>query len=103
MVMGAWFLATAFSNYLAALIAKFTGVEHGEEEGLLPPPTETVETYANVFGPIAVAAIVSAVVVLIISPLLTKWMHQDVDSDSEVNDLDQAHDIAVQNRPIDGD
>lgn len=96
MVMGAWFLATAFSNYLAAVIAKFTGVEHGEEEGLLPPPTETVETYANVFGPIAVAAIVSAVVVLIISPLLTKWMHQDVDSDSEVNDLDQADGIAVE-------
>ena len=77
MVMGAWFLATAFSNYLAALIAMFTGVEHGEETGTLPPPSETVTTYANVFGPIAVAAIVSALIVLALSPLLTRWMHED--------------------------
>ncbi|MBL6725062.1 MAG: MFS transporter [Rubripirellula sp.] len=77
MVMGAWFLATAFSNYLAALIAMFTGVEHGEETGSLPPPTETAEIYAGVFGPIAVAAIVSAVIVLLISPKLTQWMHEN--------------------------
>ena len=77
MVMGAWFLATAFSNYLAALIAMFTGVEHGDETGALPPPTETAEIYAGVFGPIAVAAIVSAVIVLLISPKLTQWMHEN--------------------------
>ena len=76
MVMGAWFLATAFSNYLASVIAMFTGVEHGDESGAMPPPTETVETYANVFGPIAIAAIVSAVIVLLISPTLTRWMHE---------------------------
>ena len=30
-VMGMWFLATAFSQFLAAIIAQFTGVSHGEE------------------------------------------------------------------------
>lgn len=79
MVMGAWFLATAFSNYLAALIAMFTGVSHGEDAGTLPSPTDTAEIYAGVFGPIALAAIVSAVIVLIISPTLTRWMHEEED------------------------
>jgi len=83
MVMGAWFLATAFSNYLAAVIAMFTGVEHGEETGALPPPEETVTTYANVFGPIAVAAIVSALIVFALSPLLTRWMHEDHEAVAE--------------------
>ena len=30
-VMGMWFLATAFSQFLAAIIAQFTGVGHGDE------------------------------------------------------------------------
>lgn len=88
MVMGAWFLATAFSNYLAAVIAMFTGVEHGEESGAFPPPTETVEIYGNVFGPIAIAAIISSVVVLLLSPLLTRWMHEDYDERDQSEALD---------------
>lgn len=76
-VMGAWFLATAFSNYLAGMIAALTGVGgHGEgNENLIPPPIETVHVYGDVFGQIAVAGIVSAVILLAISPLLVKWMH----------------------------
>jgi proton-dependent oligopeptide transporter, POT family len=82
MVMGAWFLATAFSNYLSALIAMFTGIKHDSgETSSLPPPTETAEVYANVFGPIAVAAIVSAVIMFALSPLLSRWMHEGVIDD----------------------
>ena len=78
MVMGAWFLATAFSNYLSAIIAQFTGVGHGGgESDVLPPPIETVGVYGEVFGIIAVTAGVSAVIVLAISPWLTRWMHMD--------------------------
>lgn len=78
MVMGAWFLATAFSNYLSAIIAQFTGVGHGGgESDVLPPPIETVGVYGEVFGIIAVTAGVSAVIVLALSPFLTKWMHMD--------------------------
>ncbi|MGD9790458.1 MAG: peptide MFS transporter [Phycisphaerales bacterium] len=77
-VMGGWFLATAFSNYLAGLIAKLTGVSHGGEESkVLPPPQETVNVYGDVFLKIAIAGGISAVIVLILSPLLSKWMHQD--------------------------
>lgn len=76
-VMGAWFLATAFSNYLAGMIASLTGVGgHGDgQENVIPPPIDTVHVYGDVFGHIAVAAIVSAVVLLALSPLLVRWMH----------------------------
>jgi POT family proton-dependent oligopeptide transporter len=79
MVMGAWFLATAFSNYLSAIIAAFTGVGHGGGggESALPPPTETVHVYGDVFGIIAVTACISALVVFAMSPWLTRKMHLD--------------------------
>ena len=77
-VMGAWFLATAFSAFLAGLIATLTGVSHAEgEEQLIPAPLETVGIYGDVFGKIAIAALISALIVFALSPLLKKWMHAD--------------------------
>lgn len=75
-VMGGWFLATAFSNYLAALIAKLTGVSH-EAAGLqfIPPPTETAAIYGDVFGLIGITAIGAGIFLLLISPFLKKGMH----------------------------
>ncbi len=75
-VMGAWFLATAFSNFLAGMIAELTGVGH--EEGsvkVIPLPLETVHVYGDVFQKIAIASIASGFVLLVLSPLLNKWMH----------------------------
>ncbi len=81
-VMGGWFLATAFSNYLAALIAMLTGVGHGDEgPAVLPPPQETVGLYGGVFGQIGIYACAAAVLLLCLSPLLTKWMHRDIEED----------------------
>ena len=77
-VMGAWFLATAFSNYLAGMIASLTGVSHGEGEvQIIPPPIETVGLYGDIFGKIAMTAIVSALICFILSPLLRRWMHEE--------------------------
>ncbi|MCH7600965.1 MAG: peptide MFS transporter [Myxococcales bacterium] len=77
-VMGAWFLATAFSQFLAGIIAGFTGVEHqaGGSQGI-PAPIETVGIYGEVFGKIAIAAIVSAASLFALSPLLNRWIHSD--------------------------
>lgn len=77
-VMGAWFLATAFSGYIAGIIATFTGVSHEGGGGGIPTPSETVGVYGGVFGQIAVAALVSAVILFALSPLLTKWMHEEL-------------------------
>ncbi len=78
-VMGTWFLATAYSQYLAAIISQFTGVksEGGEGEMTIPPPTETVHTYGDVFGKIAIAAVISALICFALVPLLKRWMHQE--------------------------
>ena len=76
--MGAWFLSMAFSCYLAGMIAGFTGVEHeaGGSQGI-PAPIETVGIYGEVFGKIAIAAIVSAASLFALSPLLNRWIHSD--------------------------
>ena len=78
--MGAWFLATAFSQYLAGLIAKLTGVSSEGEGGAatIPPPLETVHVYGDVFGRIAIAALVACVLLGVLTPLIKKWMHPEL-------------------------
>jgi POT family proton-dependent oligopeptide transporter len=83
-VMGAWFLATAFAQYLAGIIARFTGVEHnaGGSNGI-PPPIETVAIYGDVFGKIAIVAIVSAASLFALAPLLNRWTHSGIQKSTE--------------------
>jgi POT family proton-dependent oligopeptide transporter len=78
-VMGAWFLATAFSQFLAAIIAQFTGVTEGASgsEATIPIPLATVHVYGDVFGKIALAAIVSSIICFALSPILSRWMHTE--------------------------
>ncbi len=77
-VMGMWFLATSFSQFLAAIIAQFTRVSNvAERADAVPVPKQTLDLYGNVFGQIAVVAILSALVCFALSPLLMKWMHTD--------------------------
>ena len=78
-VMGAWFLATAFSQVLGSVIASLTGVvtEEGAAQ-VIPPPQETVGVYGYVFGTIGIVAAGAAVVLFALAPLLKKWMHEDV-------------------------
>jgi POT family proton-dependent oligopeptide transporter len=77
---GVWFLATAFSQYLAAIIAQFTGVGHGTDEAAsIPVPQETLHVFGDVYGQIAIASIISALICFALSPLLTKWMHAEIE------------------------
>ena len=75
-VMGSWFLATAFSQFLAAIIAQFAAVDTGDSK-VVPIPAETVHVYGDVYQLLAYMAMASAVVLLVLSPLLKKWMHSD--------------------------
>lgn len=77
-VMGSWFLATAFSQFLAAIIAQFTRIEQPQGSGgSFPPPVDTVNIYGDVFGRIAVAAMISAMICFVLAPLLKRWMHEE--------------------------
>ncbi|HVR19004.1 MAG TPA: hypothetical protein VMS65_04895, partial [Polyangiaceae bacterium] len=76
-MMGTWFLATAFSQYLAAIISQFTGVEEGGGANTVPLPRDTLMLYGDVFAKIALAAILSAVICFALVPLLKRWMHPE--------------------------
>ncbi len=80
-VMGSWFLALAFSNFLSSVIAKFTGVSHGGDESSIPVPTETLHIYSDVYYKICIASLVGAVICFGLSFFLVKWMHQDEPSE----------------------
>ena len=73
--MGAWFYMTAVGNFVAGKIGEATGGEGGEmtKQGLL-------DVY-NMFGWIAIAV---GVVVLLISPIVKRWMHLDTLQDDMV-------------------
>ncbi len=74
-LMGAWFLATAFSQYLAGVISQFTSVQDSSEG--FPPPSETVNVYGNVFYKICITAVICGLVCILVSPILSRWMHTD--------------------------
>jgi POT family proton-dependent oligopeptide transporter len=75
-IMGAWFLATAFSHLLAAGIAKLTAAG-GEEGATALTPVQTLPLYGDVFGGIALAALASGVVMFALTPLLRRMMHME--------------------------
>ena len=84
-VMGAWFLATAFSQFVAAIIAQFTGGAGGDGGSVLAPAL-SLPVYAQVFGNIAVMAVALGVVCLALAPVLTRWMHtRENDSGTQAN------------------
>ncbi len=72
LIMGAWFYMTAVGNFVAGKIGEATGGHDGEmtKQGLL-------DVY-ELFGWIAIGA---AVAVLLISPVVKKWMHLDTLAD----------------------
>lgn len=75
-VMGSWFLATAFSQFLAAIIAQFAAVDTGSGN-FIPDPVDTVNIYGDVYAMVALMALFTGLFCLGLSPLLKKWMHLD--------------------------
>lgn len=75
-LMGAWFLATAFSQYLAGIISQFTSVDTSTDG--FPPPSETVNIYGNVFFNIGATAVVCGLLCILLAPILGKMMHVDL-------------------------
>jgi dipeptide/tripeptide permease len=69
-------LASAFAQYLAAIIAQFAVVNEGDSK-IVPIPAETVNIYGDVYFAIALGGAVIAVVCLVLTPLLVRWTHAD--------------------------
>ncbi|PIV81247.1 MFS transporter [bacterium CG17_big_fil_post_rev_8_21_14_2_50_64_8] len=74
--MGAWFLSFAFSMYVAALLAKFTGVDDSGVEAVVQlNPAESLANYMHVFGNIGLVAVGIGVGLVLLSKPLNKMMH----------------------------
>jgi proton-dependent oligopeptide transporter, POT family len=68
LIMGAWFYMTAVGNFVAGKIGEATGGHGGEMS-----KDKLLEIY-ELFGWISIGA---AVVVLLLSPIVKRWMHLD--------------------------
>ena len=72
MTMGAWFLYSGLSNFLAGIIASTTGVE--TLGGQITDVAAAKSTYSAVYSQVGLIAMAIAVGMLIISPLIKKLM-----------------------------
>jgi POT family proton-dependent oligopeptide transporter len=71
-VMGAWFLSIAGANYVAALLAKLTGVKEGAEPATA---VESFTTYVDIYTQMGLITIGIGLVLILLSGPLNKLMH----------------------------
>ena len=86
MTMGAWFLYSGLSNYLAGVIARGTGAE--TIGGQLTDVVAAKATYVSVYTNVGYVAMGVGVAMLLISPLIKRLMRLDA------MDEDPAHALA---------
>jgi len=73
-IMGAWFYMTAVGNFVAGKIGEATGGESGEM---------TQSATLDIYWTIGLWTIGVSAVVLLLSPIVKKWMHLDTLEDAE--------------------
>ncbi|MGK0459436.1 MAG: POT family proton-dependent oligopeptide transporter, partial [Candidatus Azotimanducaceae bacterium] len=73
MMMGVWFLSSAFASYAAGLIAGGMAIDDSASDPV--DAFTSLLTYSTVFEKLAIVALVLGVLMLLISPLLHKRMH----------------------------
>ncbi|MCR9077926.1 MAG: peptide MFS transporter [Hyphomonadaceae bacterium] len=84
MTMGAWFLYSGLSNYLAGVIARTTGAE--TIGGQITNVAEAKATYVSVYTNVAYVAMGIGVFMLLISPIIKSWMRTDVGAVDSLDD-----------------
>ena len=75
MMMGVWYLSSAFAQYAAGFIAQLTSVSGEGASPELLNPVQTVMVYGKVFGGIALTAGAVGVILILLAPLLRRGMH----------------------------
>jgi POT family proton-dependent oligopeptide transporter len=75
MTMGAWFLYSGLSNYLAGVIARTTGAE--TIGGQITDVAAAKASYVAVYTQVAYVAMGIGVFMLLISPIIKSWMKAD--------------------------
>jgi proton-dependent oligopeptide transporter, POT family len=77
LMMGTWFLSSAFAQYAAGFIAALTGVggDGSNPAAALPAPAVTVRIYGGVFGGVAVVALAVGILLTLLAPVLARRTH----------------------------
>ena len=70
-MMGMWFLASAYGQYAAGLLG--AGMSTANENA---PLTEKLIAYTDGYKQLAIYALIAGVVLIVISPLVRKLMHE---------------------------
>ena len=73
-VMGAWMLSVAFAHNVAGFIAGLTETGDGGGEAIVTP-AETLGVYAGVFQQIFIGALITAVVLAVLTPVVKRMTH----------------------------
>jgi len=76
LMMGMWFLASSYGQYLAGLIGSLMAIP--TDTGTLSSPAESLPVYTDVFGKIAMVAASCGLLLFLLSPILKKWMKSPV-------------------------
>jgi POT family proton-dependent oligopeptide transporter len=73
MMMGVWFLSISIGLSLAGVVAQYASVE--TVGGQVTNPRVSLETFSSVYSVIGWVSVAIGVLLLILSPLIKKWMH----------------------------
>ncbi|ARS27218.1 peptide MFS transporter [Sphingomonas sp. KC8] len=73
MMMGLWFLSISVAQYVAGMVAQVASVE--TVGGQVTNLKVSLDTYVNVFWTIGLVSIGIGVVLVVLSPVIKKWMH----------------------------
>ncbi|WP_051293050.1 peptide MFS transporter [Olivibacter sitiensis] len=72
-MMGVWFLATASSEYIASILANIAHVD--TEGGIVADTKVALGAYSELYSFLLYAGIITGTVLLVLSPLLRKYMY----------------------------
>lgn len=73
LMMGVWFLASAMAQYVGGIVAQFASVE--TVGGEVTNPKLALDTYVGVFQTIGFWSVGIGLFLLLLSPVLKRWMH----------------------------
>jgi POT family proton-dependent oligopeptide transporter len=70
--MGAWFFSVSLAHYVGGFIAQLTSVPNSEArlDGI-----KSLQIYTNIFQNVALTALIAGIFLLLLIPILRKWMH----------------------------
>jgi POT family proton-dependent oligopeptide transporter len=74
-IMGAWFLASGLGQYLAGQVGAMMAIPNVKGTVSLPP-IQSLAIYSGIFVQIAIVSIFTGLLILLLSPILRKWMQE---------------------------